>query len=81
MNLIFSQILFFFTETCVAAFMRREFSFSPFLLQDILNHILRDIEIFMGHISAVVAKNSKTKKKKLKGEPENESSYWKSAGS
>ncbi|XP_033994748.1 epidermal growth factor receptor kinase substrate 8-like protein 3 isoform X1 [Trematomus bernacchii] len=34
---------------------------------DILNHILGDIEIFMGKVSAVVAKNAKKKKKKKKG--------------
>ncbi|KAM7006244.1 epidermal growth factor receptor kinase substrate 8-like protein 3 [Tautogolabrus adspersus] len=35
---------------------------------DILNHIVSDIEIFMGKIAAVVAKNSKKKKKmKAKG--------------
>lgn len=34
---------------------------------DILNHILGDIEIFIGKISAVVAKNGKKKKKKKKG--------------
>ncbi|XP_072308345.1 epidermal growth factor receptor kinase substrate 8-like protein 3 [Eucyclogobius newberryi] len=33
---------------------------------DILNHILGDIEIFMGKISAVLAKNEKKKKKKKK---------------
>ncbi|KAJ0068745.1 hypothetical protein NL108_010817, partial [Boleophthalmus pectinirostris] len=33
---------------------------------DILNHILGDIEIFMGKISAVLAKNGKKKKKKKK---------------
>ncbi|KAM9362267.1 epidermal growth factor receptor kinase substrate 8-like protein 3 [Symphorus nematophorus] len=34
---------------------------------DILNHIVSDIEIFMGQIAAVVAKNGKKKKKKKKG--------------
>ncbi|XP_035517490.1 epidermal growth factor receptor kinase substrate 8-like protein 3 [Morone saxatilis] len=34
---------------------------------DILNHILGDIEIFMGQVAAVVAKNAKKKKKKKKG--------------
>ncbi|XP_047195220.1 epidermal growth factor receptor kinase substrate 8-like protein 3 [Hippoglossus stenolepis] len=34
---------------------------------DILNHILSNIEIFMGKVSAVVAKNAKKKKKKKKG--------------
>ncbi|XP_054473629.1 epidermal growth factor receptor kinase substrate 8-like protein 3 [Anoplopoma fimbria] len=34
---------------------------------DILNHILNDIEVFMGKVSAVVAKNAKKKKKKKKG--------------
>ncbi|KAM7422550.1 hypothetical protein PAMA_010544 [Pampus argenteus] len=34
---------------------------------DILNHILSDIEIFMGQVAAVVAKNLKKKKKKKKG--------------
>ncbi|XP_044077080.1 epidermal growth factor receptor kinase substrate 8-like protein 3 isoform X2 [Siniperca chuatsi] len=34
---------------------------------DILNHILSDIEIFMGQVAAVVAKNAKKKKKKKKG--------------
>ncbi|XP_042358861.1 epidermal growth factor receptor kinase substrate 8-like protein 3 [Plectropomus leopardus] len=34
---------------------------------DILNHILSDLEIFMGKIAAVVAKNAKKKKKKKKG--------------
>ncbi|XP_033822505.1 epidermal growth factor receptor kinase substrate 8 isoform X2 [Periophthalmus magnuspinnatus] len=33
---------------------------------DILNHILGDLEIFMGKISAVLAKNGKKKKKKKK---------------
>ncbi|CAL9704676.1 unnamed protein product [Knipowitschia caucasica] len=33
---------------------------------DILNHIIGDIEIFMGKISAVLAKNEKKKKKKKK---------------
>ncbi|XP_073323791.1 epidermal growth factor receptor kinase substrate 8-like protein 3 [Pagrus major] len=33
---------------------------------DILNHILNDIEIFMGQIAAVEAKNAKKKKKKKK---------------
>uniref|UniRef100_A0A3P9BXH1 EPS8 signaling adaptor L3a n=1 Tax=Maylandia zebra TaxID=106582 RepID=A0A3P9BXH1_9CICH len=39
-------------------------------LQDMLNHILRDIEIFMGQLAAAEAKNAKkkkTKKKKKKG--------------
>uniref|UniRef100_A0A8C2XFZ6 EPS8 signaling adaptor L3a n=1 Tax=Cyclopterus lumpus TaxID=8103 RepID=A0A8C2XFZ6_CYCLU len=36
-------------------------------LQDILNHLLSDIEIFMGKVAAVVAKNAKKKKKKKKG--------------
>nr|XP_046239765.1 epidermal growth factor receptor kinase substrate 8-like protein 3 isoform X2 [Scatophagus argus] len=34
---------------------------------DILNHILNDLEIFMGQIAAVVAKNANKKKKKKKG--------------
>ncbi|XP_023269858.1 epidermal growth factor receptor kinase substrate 8-like protein 3 isoform X1 [Seriola lalandi dorsalis] len=34
---------------------------------DILNHILTDIEIFMGQVAAVAAKNAKKKKKKKKG--------------
>ncbi|XP_029990849.1 epidermal growth factor receptor kinase substrate 8-like protein 3 [Sphaeramia orbicularis] len=34
---------------------------------DILNHILADIEIFIGKIAAVVAKNASKKKKKKKG--------------
>ncbi|KAM7402082.1 hypothetical protein PAMP_017352 [Pampus punctatissimus] len=34
---------------------------------DILNHLLSDIEIFMGQVAAVVAKNVKKKKKKKKG--------------
>ncbi|XP_056292613.1 epidermal growth factor receptor kinase substrate 8-like protein 3 [Pseudoliparis swirei] len=34
---------------------------------DILNHLLSDIEIFMGKIAAVVAKNAKKKRKKKKG--------------
>lgn len=33
---------------------------------DILNHILGDVEIFMGKISAILAKNGKKKKKKKK---------------
>lgn len=37
------------------------------LLQDILNHILGDVEIFMGKISAILAKNGKKKKRKKKG--------------
>ncbi|XP_034388091.1 epidermal growth factor receptor kinase substrate 8-like protein 3 [Cyclopterus lumpus] len=35
--------------------------------EDILNHLLSDIEIFMGKVAAVVAKNAKKKKKKKKG--------------
>ncbi|XP_035486950.1 epidermal growth factor receptor kinase substrate 8-like protein 3 isoform X2 [Scophthalmus maximus] len=34
---------------------------------DIFNHVLSDIEIFMGQVAAVVAKNAKKKKKKKKG--------------
>ncbi|XP_044203875.1 epidermal growth factor receptor kinase substrate 8-like protein 3 isoform X2 [Thunnus albacares] len=34
---------------------------------EILNHILSDIEVFMGQVAAVVAKNAKKKKKKKKG--------------
>ncbi|XP_045884738.1 epidermal growth factor receptor kinase substrate 8-like protein 3 [Micropterus dolomieu] len=34
---------------------------------DILNHIVSDIEIFMGQVAAIVAKNAKKKKKKKKG--------------
>ncbi|KAM8914427.1 epidermal growth factor receptor kinase substrate 8-like protein 3 isoform 2-T3 [Spinachia spinachia] len=34
---------------------------------DILNHVLTDIEIFMGKVAAEVAKNAKKKKKKNKG--------------
>ncbi|XP_014330216.1 epidermal growth factor receptor kinase substrate 8-like protein 3 isoform X1 [Xiphophorus maculatus] len=34
---------------------------------DILNHIITDVEIFMGKISAADAKNAKKKKKKKKG--------------
>ncbi|XP_008287657.1 epidermal growth factor receptor kinase substrate 8-like protein 3 [Stegastes partitus] len=34
---------------------------------DILNHILGDIEIFMGQVAAAEAKNAKKKKKKKKG--------------
>ncbi|XP_068449807.1 epidermal growth factor receptor kinase substrate 8-like protein 3 [Clinocottus analis] len=34
---------------------------------DILNHLLSDIEIFMGKVAAIVAKNAKKKKKKKKG--------------
>lgn len=43
-------------------------------LQDMLNHILRDIEIFMGQLAAAEAKNAKkkkTKKKKKKGKGQN----------
>lgn len=36
-------------------------------LQDILNHVLSDIEIFMAKVTAIVAKNTKKKKKKKKG--------------
>uniref|UniRef100_A0A3Q3KA21 SH3 domain-containing protein n=1 Tax=Monopterus albus TaxID=43700 RepID=A0A3Q3KA21_MONAL len=42
-----------------------KFFFCPFL-QDILNHVLSDIEIFMGQIAAVVAKTAKKKMKKKK---------------
>uniref|UniRef100_A0A3B4ZRV6 EPS8-like 3a n=1 Tax=Stegastes partitus TaxID=144197 RepID=A0A3B4ZRV6_9TELE len=42
-------------------------SFFPLILQDILNHILGDIEIFMGQVAAAEAKNAKKKKKKKKG--------------
>ncbi|XP_071351609.1 epidermal growth factor receptor kinase substrate 8-like protein 3 isoform X5 [Trachinotus anak] len=34
---------------------------------DILNHIVTDIEFFMGQVAAAVAKNAKKKKKKKKG--------------
>ncbi|XP_040014695.1 epidermal growth factor receptor kinase substrate 8-like protein 3 [Xiphias gladius] len=34
---------------------------------DILNHILSDIEIFMGQVAAAAAKNAKKKKKRKKG--------------
>ncbi|XP_053172263.1 epidermal growth factor receptor kinase substrate 8-like protein 3 [Scomber japonicus] len=34
---------------------------------DILNHIVTDVEIFMGQVAAVAAKNTKKKKKKKKG--------------
>ncbi|XP_051932787.1 epidermal growth factor receptor kinase substrate 8-like protein 3 isoform X1 [Hippocampus zosterae] len=34
---------------------------------DILNHIINDIEIFMGKVAGVAAKNAKKKKKKNKG--------------
>ncbi|XP_062419718.1 epidermal growth factor receptor kinase substrate 8-like protein 3 isoform X2 [Pungitius pungitius] len=34
---------------------------------DILNHVLSDIEIFMGKVAAIVAKNTKKKKKNKKG--------------
>lgn len=50
-----------------------KFLFSQWLfsfLQDMLNHILSDIEIFMGQLAAAEAKNAKkkkTKKKKQKG--------------
>lgn len=37
-----------------------------FLLQDILNHILGDIEIFVGQLSAVAAQSAKKKKKSKK---------------
>lgn len=40
--------------------------FSACLLQDILNHILNDIEIVMGQVGAALAKKT-TKKKKKKG--------------
>ena len=36
-------------------------------LQDILNHILNDVEIFMGKIAALEAKSTKKNKKKKKG--------------
>lgn len=32
-----------------------------------MNHIVSDIEIFMGQVAAIVAKNAKKKKKKKKG--------------
>uniref|UniRef100_A0A3Q2SWE1 EPS8 signaling adaptor L3a n=1 Tax=Fundulus heteroclitus TaxID=8078 RepID=A0A3Q2SWE1_FUNHE len=40
--------------------------------QDILNHIVTDIEIFMGKISAAEAKHGKKKKKKKKGKGKEE---------
>lgn len=42
-------------------------TFSVLSVQDILNHIITDVEIFMGKISAADAKNGKKKKKKKKG--------------
>uniref|UniRef100_A0A3B5KTA6 Uncharacterized protein n=1 Tax=Xiphophorus couchianus TaxID=32473 RepID=A0A3B5KTA6_9TELE len=42
-------------------------TFSFLSVQDILNHIITDVEIFMGKISAADAKNAKKKKKKKKG--------------
>lgn len=52
------------------------FSSSSFSLssQDILNHIVSDIEIFMGKVATVVAKNSKKKKKK-KGKGNSRQTY------
>lgn len=41
-------------------------TFSFLSIQDILNHIITDIEIFMGKVSAAEAKNGKKKKKKKK---------------
>lgn len=38
-----------------------------FSLQDILNHIIGDIEIFMGKVGAIEAKNGKKQRKKKKG--------------
>uniref|UniRef100_A0A3P9N8J0 EPS8 signaling adaptor L3a n=1 Tax=Poecilia reticulata TaxID=8081 RepID=A0A3P9N8J0_POERE len=42
-------------------------TFSFLSVQDILNHIVTDVEIFMGKISAAEAKSGKKKKKKKKG--------------
>lgn len=39
----------------------------PLSLQDIFNHIVGDIEIFVGQITAAQAKTAKKKKKKKKG--------------
>lgn len=39
----------------------------PWCLQDILNHILNDIEIIMGQIGAALAKKASKKKKKKGG--------------
>lgn len=48
------------------------------LLQDILNHILNDIEIVMGQIGAALAKKAskKKKKKKKKGGNSKEIKAW-----
>lgn len=46
------------------------FSSCSLFLQDILNHIFNDVEIFMGQIAAATAKNAK-KKKKNKGNANN----------
>lgn len=45
-------------------------------LQDILNHIVTDVEIFMGQVAAVAAKNTKKKKKKKKGKGSQMQTMW-----
>lgn len=65
--LILWQILFFLNREHSNIVFKRRRRFLLLSLQDILNHILSDIEIFMGQIAAAVAKNAKKKKKKNKG--------------
>uniref|UniRef100_A0A3B3UGX6 EPS8 signaling adaptor L3a n=1 Tax=Poecilia latipinna TaxID=48699 RepID=A0A3B3UGX6_9TELE len=50
---------------CKRNVVNETFSFPS--VQDILNHIVTDVEIFMGKISAAEAKSGKKKKKKKKG--------------
>lgn len=62
-----ADFVLFKQGTCLIVFKRRRHFLLLLSSQDILNHILSDIEIFMGQIAAAVAKNAKKKKKKNKG--------------